>query len=202
MIFWVPQHREPQWKTYMVETTEPVLTPQQCNELIRIGQSEPEMKGETLREDKSTISEQRKSTISWIPLDKAIPIYQIIKRWMETVNSNHFGFDAMQMTEKGQYAKYSKGDLYNWHMDIGVGTQNMPPIRKISMTLLLNDPKEFEGGNLEIFGGKTLDSEQNKFKVKQGYAVFFASFLIHRVAPVTKGIRKSLVMWFGGTPLR
>jgi len=70
------------------------------------------------------------------------------------------------------------------------------------MTLALNDPKDFEGGDLEIYRGGTLDSEENKFKLKQGYAVFFASFLLHRVMPVIKGNRKSLVMWFGGSPLR
>ena len=87
-------------------------------------------------------------------------------------------------------------------MDSNVEMESMPTVRKISMTLLLNDPKNFEGGDLEIFCGETLDSEKNKFKLKQGYAVFFASFLLHRVAPVIKGNRKSLVMWFGGSPLR
>ena len=44
--------------------------------------------------------------------------------------------------------------------------------------------------------------EENKVKLVQGQAVFFASFIKHRVAPVTRGVRKSLVMWFGGPPLR
>ena len=39
-------------------------------------------------------------------------------------------------------------------------------------------------------------------KIKQGQAIFFASFLRHRVAPVKKGIRRSLVMWFGGQPFK
>ena len=203
MIFWVPQHREPRWKSYVVETTEPVLTPQQCDEFIRIGQSEPQVKGTTNMNDADS-QKYRKSTISWILLNKeeATPTYQIIKKWMETINSNHFGFDAMQMTEHGQYAEYSKGGFYNWHMDSSVGMSNMPPVRKISMTLLLNDPKEFEGGELEMYGGDRLNSQSNKFKLKRGYAIFFASFFLHRVNPVTKGNRKSLVMWFGGTPLR
>ena len=70
------------------------------------------------------------------------------------------------------------------------------------MSLLLNDQKEFEGGDLEIFCGETLDSKKNKFTLKRGYAVFFASFLLHRVVPITKGTRQSLVMWFGGPSLR
>ena len=121
---------------------------------------------------------------------------------MEVTNNNYFGFDTVQLSEQGQYAEYSKGGFYNWHMDSNTEMEAMPTVRKISMTLLLSDPKDFEGGELELFCGDTLDSEKNKFKLKQGYAVFFASFLLHRVMPVTKGNRKSLVMWFGGSPLR
>ena len=90
MIFWVPQHVEPRWKNYIVKTTKPILTPQQCDELIRIGQSEPKMKGETAYKGKRMISEYRKSTISWVPINKAIPIYQVIKQWVENTNNNHF----------------------------------------------------------------------------------------------------------------
>ena len=100
---------------------------------------------------------------------------------------------------------YGNGDLhwklflaneftnYNeWHMDNDVQGKHQPPVRKISMTLLLSDPSTFEGGELEIMSkGKTA-------KLKQGQAMFFASWLQHRVKPVTKGERKSLVMWFGG----
>ena len=195
---------EPRWKSYIVETAEPVLTPQQCDELIHIGQDEPKInatiggKGKNKKIDYS----YRKSIISWIPFAKALPIYQVIRQWMEVTNNNYFGFDTVQLSEQGQYAEYSKDGFYNWHMDSNTEMEAMPTVRKISMTLLLSDPKDFEGGELELFCGDTLDSEKNKFKLKRGYAVFFASFLLHRVMPVTKGNRKSLVMWFGGSPLR
>ena len=65
------------------------------------------------------------------------------------------------------------------------------------MTLLLSPESQFTGGGLELISeGK---SPQN---LKQGHAVFFASFVRHRVVPVQTGVRQSLVMWFGGTPLR
>ena len=65
---------------------------------------------------------------------------------------------------------------------------------KISMTLLLNDPAEFEGGQLELMApGKFAD-------LKQGHAICFASFLNHRVNKVKRGVRQSLVVWFGGKP--
>ena len=195
---------EPRWKSYIVATAEPVLTPQQCDELIRIGQSEPKINATIGIDNKNTKLDERyrKSIISWIPFAKAIPIYQVIRNWMEITNTNYFGFDTVQLSEQGQYAEYSKDGFYNWHMDSNTEMAAMPTVRKISMTLLLSDPKDFEGGELELFCGDTLDSEKNKFKLKQGYAVFFASFLLHRVMPIIKGNRKSLVMWFGGSPLR
>jgi PKHD-type hydroxylase len=196
---------EPNWKSYIGKTIKLVLTPQQCSELIRIGQSEPKINAAIIgtKDQPNKIDLQyRKSIISWIPFAKADPIYQIINHWLQTVNNNSFGFDNVQLTEPGQYAEYSKGGYYNWHMDSNVTMESMPPVRKISMTLLLNDPKEYEGGDLEIFCDETLDSKNNKFQLIQGQAVFFASFLLHRITPVTKGNRKSLVMWFGGPPLR
>jgi PKHD-type hydroxylase len=195
---------EPRWKSYIVATAEPVLTPEQCNELISIGQNEPKINATIGTTEKITKLDERyrKSIISWIPFAKAVPTYQVIRQWMEVTNNNYFGFDTVQLSEQGQYAEYHKGGFYNWHMDSNVEMASMPTVRKISMTLLLNDSKEYEGGDFEIFCGETLDSEKNKYKLKQGYAIFFASFLLHRVMPVIKGNRKSLVMWFGGSPLR
>jgi len=64
------------------------------------------------------------------------------------------------------------------------------------MTLLLNDPSEFEGGDLELMA-------PGKFaELKQGHAIIFASFLNHRVNVVKRGVRQSLVVWFGGKPFR
>ena len=195
---------EPRWKSYIVATAEPVLTPEQCDELISIGQNEPKINATIGTTEKITKLDERyrKSIISWIPFAKAVPSYQVIRQWMEVTNNNYFGFDTVQLSEQGQYAEYNKGGFYNWHMDSNVEMASMPTVRKISMTLLLDDPKEYEGGDFEIFCGETLDSEKNKYKLKQGYAIFFSSFLLHRVMPVIKGNRKSLVMWFGGSSLR
>jgi len=66
------------------------------------------------------------------------------------------------------------------------------------MTLLLSDPSEFTGGDL-LFSEM---DDQKPLPLKQGQAIFFGSFLRHKVAPVKKGVRKSLVMWFGGPPFK
>ena len=81
-------------------------------------------------------------------------------------------------------------------MDTDVNMQHEPPVRKISMTVLLSPENQFEGGGLELMApGKRVE-------LKQGHAIIFASFLNHRVAPVTRGVRQSLVMWFGGEPFK
>ena len=82
-------------------------------------------------------------------------------------------------------------------MDADVNGKYEPPVRKISMTILLSNQSEFEGGDLEFM------AEGNKPKaLVQGQAIFFCSLLRHRVAKVKKGMRRSLVMWFGGPPFK
>jgi len=191
---------EPRWKSYIVETTRPIFTPKQCQMIIQAGRSEP-------RNDAEVGSKQgikggvidtktRTSHISWIPFKKMGDMYKDIEKIMKTTNGNHFGFDGMQITEMAQYTEYPSGGFYDWHIDSDTVFTHEPPVRKISMTCLLSHESEFEGGELQIF------REENKVKLTQGSAIFFASFIRHRVAPITRGTRKSLVMWFGGPPLK
>jgi len=191
---------EPKWKSYIVETTTPIFTPKQCQMIIDAGRSEPR-KDAQVGNEKGSISgtldtETRTSHISWIPFKKMPEMYKDIEKIMKATNGNHFGFDGMQLTEFAQYTEYPKDGFYDWHVDNDVNCQHEPPVRKISMTCLLSPESEFEGGDLE------LGSKGKIAKIKQGQAIFFASFIRHRVTPVTKGNRKSLVMWFGGTPFK
>ena len=196
--------REPDWKSYIVVEPEPILTPQQCQELIKLGQAEPQSDGGlmTAGHPNTTDYTARKNKVSHIPFEKASKIYSDLLGWMQLVNRNRFGFEGMEMHEAGQYSEYSKGDFYKWHIDIGVNAIPVPPVRKISLSLLLNDPKEFEGGELEIFSRAGDRNDNFVFKLKQGQPLFFASFHVHRVKPIISGNRKSLVMWFGGTPFK
>jgi PKHD-type hydroxylase len=141
-------------------------------------------------------TETRTSHISWIPFKKTPEMYKDIEKIMKTTNGNHFGFDNMQITEMAQYTEYPEGGFYDWHTDNDVNFAHEPTVRKISMTLLLSPENEFEGGDLELM------KEGKAAKLKQGQAIFFASFIRHRVTPVIRGNRKSLVMWFGGTPFK
>ena len=190
---------EPRWKSYVVETTGPIFTPEQCKMIIEAGRAEPPQPGQVGSDSKAggvVDTKTRTSHISWIPFKKMLDMYKDIEKLMQKTNRNHFGFDGMTLTEPAQYTEYPEGGFYDWHIDSDTNFAHEPPVRKISMTCLLSPENEFEGGDLEIM------SEGKVAKLKQGQIVFFASFVRHRVKPVIKGNRKSLVMWFGGTPLK
>jgi len=191
---------EPRWKSYIVETTRPLFSPEQCQMIINAGRSEPKINA-SVGSDKGIKggvidTKTRTSHISWIPFKKMKEMYKDIEKIMKATNSNHFGFDGMQITEMAQYTEYPEGGFYEWHVDNDVNFQHEPPVRKISMTCLLSPENEFEGGDLELV------KEGQRASLKQGHAIFFASFIRHRVSPVIRGNRKSLVMWFGGTPFK
>ena len=185
---------EPRWKSFIVETTKPIFTSEQCKMIIQAGRSEPQQQGQVGGGSGGTVdTKTRTSHISWIPFKKMLDMYKDIEKLMQKTNRNHFGFDGMTLTEPAQYTEYPEGGFYDWHIDSDINCSHEPPVRKISMTLLLSDEKDFEGGELQL-----ISEEKETPKLKQGHALFFASFLRHRVKPVTKGTRRSLVMWFGG----
>ena len=130
-------------------------------------------------------------------------IYDIFFPYMLKANENaEWKFDVSS-SEPCQISKYNTSDHYSFHMD-SLGTWptkfNCPEkpfihgkTRKISMTCSLN--KDFEGGELEFVNDYSLDASQ-------GTIIFFPSFMQHRVKPITKGTRYSLVLWFLGEPWR
>jgi PKHD-type hydroxylase len=140
--------------------------------------------------------EQRTTTVSWMGCDeKNHVIWQKITNAIWSANRQYFQFDLTGCYEHAQLGVYSDKDNghYDWHIDSGLEVANVP--RKLSMALLLSDPSEFEGGELQI-----KSDNNNIFQVEQkrGRAWFFPSWTLHRVTPVTKGLRRSLVLWAGG----
>jgi PKHD-type hydroxylase len=186
-------YTEPKWKSLIVETTGPIFTPEQCQLIINAGRSEPVQDGQVGGGDKGVVdTKTRTSHISWIPFNKMPEMYSTLEQIVNKTNNNHFGFEGIKITEQAQYTEYPSGGFYDWHIDSDIVGMNEPPVRKISMTCLLSHESEFEGGGLELM------SDGKIARPKQGQAIFFASYIRHRVIPITKGVRKSLVMWFGG----
>ena len=191
-------HTTPVWQSYISQTIGPMFTPEQCQLIINSGhQQKPEQAKVGGGKDGKQDTKKRVTTISWIPFHKMPEMYKAVENQLSIVNLNHMMFDNVRLTEPAQFTEYPKGGFYDWHMDLNAfGQTGQHPIRKISMTCLLSDPSEFKGGDLAFDDGKS------KITLQQGQAVFFASFMRHRVEPVKKGIRRSLVMWFGGTPFK
>ena len=114
------------------------------------------------------------------------------------LNGSYFDFDLSGFYEPFQYTTYvpledsKHTSQYNWHLDKGPG-EDRPP-RKLSMILSLLDSDEYEGGQFEIKTG----IESQVLPIKKGRVIAFPSWTLHRVTPVTKGIRKTVVIWVGG----
>ena len=191
--------RMPKWASYVATTIGPMFTPEQCQLIINSGhQQKPEQAKVGGGQSGKYDTKKRVTTISWIPFKQLPQMYRAIENQLSIVNLNHMMFDGVRLTELAQFTEYPKGGFYDWHMDLNAfGQTGEHPIRKISMTCLLSDPSEFKGGDLAFE-----DHGNSKVTLKQGQAVFFASFMRHRVEPVKKGIRRSLVMWFGGPPFK
>jgi len=191
---------EPKWKSLMANTVGPLFTPQQCQDIINVGHQQKAQQAKIGHKDGKKgghDTKKRITTIGWIPFTAMPDMYKIIEKSMLQANGNHFGYEGMQITEEAQFTEYPKGGFYDWHMDAEVICRYEPPVRKISMTILLSNQSEFEGGDLEFM------SEGNKPpQLLQGQAIFFCSMLRHRVAKVKKGVRRSLVQWFGGPPFK
>jgi len=191
---------EPKWKSLLANTTGPIFSPAQCQDIINMGHQQTKEEAKVGHESQAGgkhDTKKRITAISWIPFQALPEMYKIIERTMKQVNGNHFGYEGMQLTEPAQFTEYPKGGFYDWHMDSDVNGRFEPPVRKISMTILLSDPSEFVGGALEFMTEGNTPPD-----LKQGQAVFFCSMIRHRVSKVKKGVRRSLVMWFGGPPFK
>ena len=155
------------------------------------------------------LKKKRDSNVVWFN-DRWI--YKEIQPYVSMANTNAGWNFIWDWSESCQFTKYKKGQYYDWHCD----SWNKPyvkegptkgKIRKLSVTLTLSDPKTYKGGELE-FDFKQHDPDQKsepkicKEIVPKGSLVVFPSFVWHRVKPVTKGVRYSLVIWNLGFPFQ
>ena len=123
-----------------------------------------------------------------VPQPKGI---QLVEKWI-----NEQGYDYTP--EILQIARYHTGHFYKWHTD-GGGRE----YRKLSMSCLLNDPSEFEGGEMEFKmpdrfhpGGIVMEGQKTVVKLKKDHPILFMPNVEHQVLPVLEGHRDSLVVWF------
>lgn len=140
----------------------------------------------------------RRSNIKWIPYHDPhwSWLYEKLMSLAAIANKEMWGFDLHTAPEAIQYTEYDSNELghYGWHMDIGPGE---PSLRKVSITVQLSEADEYEGGDLQIWMGGDMDEAATGAR-GAGNVIIFPSYMPHRVSPVTKGIRRSFVLWLGG----
>lgn len=169
------------------------FTEEELNKIIEIGDSLT-TRSATVGDETAVIKEVRDSKIGWVDLNTETKfIYDRLGWIARQLNGQFFDFDIWGFGEDLQYTIYNSDDNhYTWHLDHGANTSDAP--RKLSMVLQLSDPSEYEGGNLEIYSG----AQPTQVKKQKGLVAAFPSYMLHRVTPVTKGIRKTLVVWLTG----
>lgn len=142
----------------------------------------------------------RASKIAWVGAKPELRhIWEKFAAVVAEVNSRFFHFDLTGFHEPMQLGLYTEEQQghYDWHVDALSTDKNVP--RKLSIAMLLSNPSEFEGGEFQV---KTNTDIAQTLECQRGRAWFFPSYTLHRVAPVTKGIRRSLVLWVGGPAFR
>ena len=174
-----------------------------CNQIVQYVKSKQELMGTTGAFDNRILNTQdlkkeRDSNIVWL---NESWIYRMILPFVKNANEKanwNFKIDGV---EKIQFTKYNKNQFYHWHCDSFPKPNKQGKIRKLSVTCSLSNPSEYKGGELEFdLRNDNLKSTKRKCTeiMTQGSIVVFPSFMWHRVKPVTKGIRHSLVLWNTG----
>jgi PKHD-type hydroxylase len=127
-------------------------------------------------------------------------IFERFNNIIKSINDNFYGLD-LNGYEKIQFTVYDSGDegTYDWHMDtfLGKNINETDDTRKLTLILLLNESGiDFVGGDLLLNMG--MEKNALSIPLHKGRIVAFPSFLIHKVTPVLRGTRKSLVIWVEG----
>lgn len=174
------------------------FTEEECDKIVDLEDLQKFQKGGVGAGGPGQINKKaRDSDIMWITPDQNSDwLFQKFGNLVSLVNYDHFmynidGFDAFQYT----VYKAKNKQHYDWHVDVDVNSSNY--VRKISASVILSDPKDYEGGEFELVPHGRVN-EPFVVKPKRGEVVFFSSFMPHRVRPVTSGVRKSLVCWVMG----
>ena len=157
-----------------------------------------EAHGESLTPEKadSPADQARITRVAWMKRGpEAEWLHGRIEKTVLEMNSRLYKYDLYGLKESFQYSVYesAEGGHYHWHVDTSQTVE-----RKLSLTLQLSEPWSYEGGDLILQAGEgTFTANRTR-----GALVFFPSYMLHRVTPVTSGIRKSLVVWVAGPPYR
>ena len=166
-----------------------VFSKEECEKIIKIAETKRLLKATTKSKEDDTY---RKSQICWLySSDDMEWAFRKVTDIILDLNNKFFQFDIFGLNEGFQFTNYKSPDgTYRSHVDTIFGHV----VRKLSLTIQLTDPKEYEGGELYIYN----DENGTVMEKQQGSLTMFPSYTLHKVTTVTKGERNSLVCWVTG----
>jgi len=165
--------------------------------VIKSGYSDVTEEGDV--EKGETKHETRKTAVSFIT-DRENLMNELVWGFIRQANAEFFKY-KLEYFQAIQFARYQDGGHYDWHQD--ASPQDLANEgRKLSLTFSLTDDTEYDGGLLQFYNGdKPYDDKDHDVErdIKSvGTVIVFDSRDWHRVTPVTKGVRYSIVCWTVG----
>ena len=197
-----------------------VIPPHLCDEIVKYGLKHKKVRGITGAQGShrdlitnplnvveiKQLKKKRDSDVVWM---NDAWIYKEISPYIQGANLEAGWNFQWSGSEIPQFTIYTKNQYYGWHQDAGSESYKLPgasqgKIRKLSMSVSLSDPQEYAGGNLEFDFREISKIKPRACKEinSKGSLVVFPSFVWHRVTPVTRGTRYSLVSWHIGDPFK
>lgn len=175
---------------------ENLFTPAELDAVEQIGDRLHQEKAELLAKNTGRDS-IRVTRVAWLMRDaQTESFYARMEEVVLRLNAQFFHYDLSGVMTF-QYAVYdgTEGGHFDWHKDYGkdYGAPDQEP-RKLSLSIQLSDPANYQGGELEVRAGNITDVAPKT----RGAVIAFPSYVLHRVTPTTSGIRKSLVVWAVG----
>jgi len=172
----------------MWETVEGFFTKEECD-LIKTTGKNMGLQKAGINKDNYDNPLHRKAEVSWIPHSELDWMWVKLHNEIVRINHQNWGFNLKHFDEAAQYTVYDgKGTHFDFHMDNGPAQLS---VRKISICVNLNEPSEWEGGELQFYKDRNVIQSLGAIHV-------FPSYMLHRITPLTGGKRESLVLWSGG----
>ena len=171
-------------------TAQDFLTAQQMDWLIT--QAAPRLAEGKLSFGNADANLRRSQVVFLGQEQKYAWLYERLWAAVQACNPQCFDVDVASIEPSVQVARYDSADsgFYDWHFDFGPAK----PLRKLSISIQLSSSDDYDGGDLEMLYGNA----PTKLDRTRGAFIIFPSFMLHRVTPVTRGTRWSLVAWILG----
>ena len=178
---------------------EKIVPEKVCDAIMDFGDALPLQQGVVFQGLKPEV---RDSSISWIEPNSWIT--GLCNHYINISNAEADWNVNLSYTSAPQYTVYEEGMFYEFHTDSEDSSQRPEDgtQRKLSLSMQLNDPSEYEGGELRFQHHGTDETFSEPQFAHKGSVIVFPSHLRHEVTKVTKGTRKSLVAWCRGPEWR